>query len=162
MTPPGPIALRDAVAADDELLDVLDAEDIRRRLRLDGVSDERLDRIVAVQLRALRQSHAALLRAPRRRLAEVEGRPAGAALLDLAPGPFALVAEIAVLPDARRRGVASALLGDAVTLAGGRPVHLHVDRANAPARALYERFGFREHTGDARRLTLRRPADAQA
>ena len=51
---------------------------------------------------------------------------------------------IAVEPDARRRGVATLLLGEMLERAGAdAPYTLEVRTSNAPAIALYERFGFR-------------------
>jgi [ribosomal protein S18]-alanine N-acetyltransferase len=52
---------------------------------------------------------------------------------------------IAVLPDVRRAGVATALLTHVVTYGaalGARRATLEVRRSNEPARLLYERFGF--------------------
>jgi len=52
---------------------------------------------------------------------------------------------IAVLPDVRRTGVASALLDHVLTYGaalGARRATLEVRRSNEPARLLYERFGF--------------------
>jgi len=52
---------------------------------------------------------------------------------------------LAVLPDFRRRGVATALLTHALKegqALGARRATLEVRRSNDPARLLYERFGF--------------------
>jgi putative acetyltransferase len=46
-------------------------------------------------------------------------------------------------PAYQRSGIGSALLGEALKRAPGRVI-LHVFEENAPARALYERHGFRE------------------
>jgi ribosomal-protein-alanine N-acetyltransferase len=51
---------------------------------------------------------------------------------------------IAVDPDVRRRGVASALLAEMIARTGeGAPLTLEVRTSNASAIRLYERFGFR-------------------
>lgn len=54
---------------------------------------------------------------------------------------------VATLPEMQRRGHGRALMQDLLDLARERRVRLitlEVRRGNAPARALYERFGFRE------------------
>jgi ribosomal protein S18 acetylase RimI-like enzyme len=55
------------------------------------------------------------------------------------------IAQLAVDDDLRRRGIATALIGDACAAAasaGATMMTLLVDASNAPARALYERLGF--------------------
>jgi len=55
------------------------------------------------------------------------------------------VLNIAVHPDLRRRGLGARLLGLALGICAGlgvRTAHLEVRTGNAPARALYARFGF--------------------
>ena len=57
-------------------------------------------------------------------------------------------AYLGVVPEARRTGVAGALVGFALAHAaasGRRAVLLGVDARNAPAKALYARFGFAEY-----------------
>jgi ribosomal-protein-alanine N-acetyltransferase len=55
------------------------------------------------------------------------------------------VMNVAVDPDRRRRGIATALLGALLQAVGDREAHvtLEVRRSNTGALALYERFGFR-------------------
>lgn len=65
--------------------------------------------------------------------------------LVLHPDPSGIrVAEIGLLPGWRRRGIGTALLRAVCRDAAetGRPVTLHVE-ADHPARALYDRLGFR-------------------
>ena len=60
-------------------------------------------------------------------------------------GDCAYVCNVAVSPEFRRRYVASALIAaqtDAARAAGMREMTLEVRASNAPARALYEKFGF--------------------
>lgn len=64
------------------------------------------------------------------------------ALEDRAPGSQ-YVNVVAVYPEFRRRGYARRLLEEAVRRAGPRPLSLIVEDTNAPARRLYEAFGFR-------------------
>jgi ribosomal-protein-alanine N-acetyltransferase len=62
-------------------------------------------------------------------------------------GDEAEVLTIAVAPSARRKGKASALLGEAMRDAaaqGARAMYLEVAVSNMAAVALYRRFGFRE------------------
>ena len=77
------------------------------------------------------------------------------------------VLTLGVAPDARRQGVASALLSEALVIArtcGALGLFLEVAPANDPARALYARHGFTE-VGRRRRyyadgsdaLVLRKP-----
>jgi ribosomal-protein-alanine N-acetyltransferase len=72
------------------------------------------------------------------------GRPAGYALFQLLPGECELL-RVGVVPEARRRGLAKALLGAALArlAAAGRPVcHLEVRAGNEAARALYSALDF--------------------
>ena len=78
--------------------------------------------------------------------------PVGVLMLDATgPGPRGDALEVAylgVVPEARRAGVASALVGfalDYAALSGRSSVELCVDERNAPALALYGRIGFRLH-----------------
>jgi GNAT superfamily N-acetyltransferase len=52
------------------------------------------------------------------------------------------VHRLVVAPSAARRGLGSALIGSALTVAGPRPTVVATGRDNAPARSLYERLGF--------------------
>jgi len=94
----------------------------------------------------------------REMFAEIAGSKTGAFLVAL-EGPVvvgylvtdvaastAYVTSIAVRPDRRRRGLGAALLRWAIQWAAGQRagrMALHVSAANAPAIALYARFGFR-------------------
>ena len=57
-------------------------------------------------------------------------------------GDEAEVVMIATHPSAQRRGIATALLEDALAALGGGAVFLEVAETNRAARALYARFGF--------------------
>ena len=64
----------------------------------------------------------------------------------LVVAPEAEIADLAVAPGARRRGIGQALLTralDELREAGVRAVHLEVRESNLPARTLYESTGFR-------------------
>jgi ribosomal-protein-alanine N-acetyltransferase len=81
-------------------------------------------------------------------LAEDEGgRPLGFALARRKRGTEGVLTDLYVRPEARRAGVASALVRAAVGALrerGVTHVTLWVDESNATARAVYRRWGFRE------------------
>ncbi len=56
-----------------------------------------------------------------------------------------ILIDIALLPEYRRRGIGGRLLRDllAEAAAAGKPIRLHVEHEN-PARAWYQRLGFRD------------------
>jgi ribosomal protein S18 acetylase RimI-like enzyme len=54
-----------------------------------------------------------------------------------------VIARLFVAPAAFRRGIGSALVAHALARADGRRVRVGTGARNAPALALYERFGFR-------------------
>jgi ribosomal protein S18 acetylase RimI-like enzyme len=79
-------------------------------------------------------------------LADADGRPVGFALGRARP-PVGRLTDLYVVPTARRRGVAAALLRElleAFRARGLAEVDLEVDLENAEARAVYRRWGFRE------------------
>lgn len=62
-------------------------------------------------------------------------------------GPEAQLAELAVAPGSRRRGIGEGLVGKLMEEAragGARIMSLEVRAGNTPARRLYEKLGFRE------------------
>jgi ribosomal protein S18 acetylase RimI-like enzyme len=66
-------------------------------------------------------------------------------VVGLEHGPEEMViARLFVAPASFRRGVGSALVAHALSLARGRRVRVGTGARNAPALALYERFGFRQ------------------
>lgn len=75
---------------------------------------------------------------------EIDGRAAGRLYVDRRVGEIRLV-DIALLPEYRRCGAGTRLIADLQreAEAAGLPLTIHVERFN-PARALYERLGFRE------------------
>jgi GNAT superfamily N-acetyltransferase len=86
-------------------------------------------------------------------LAERSGRPVGTATLTLLPNityggaPSALIEAVTVIPEARRRGVATALLRRALADAGAAGCHKvqllsHKRHATDGAHALYAGLGF--------------------
>jgi ribosomal protein S18 acetylase RimI-like enzyme len=74
---------------------------------------------------------------------DAAGAPIGRLYLAEWTSEFRIV-DIALLPDARGRGIGRAVLEDVLALAqgAGKPASIHVEKNN-PARRLYERLGFR-------------------
>jgi ribosomal protein S18 acetylase RimI-like enzyme len=72
------------------------------------------------------------------------------------------VVDIVIAPAHRRQGIAEAVLGQVIAQAGDRPVRLTVWAANAPARALYERLGFRALSDSDTHVPMQRPPQAGA
>ncbi len=72
-------------------------------------------------------------------------------------GPWALFGAVEVEPAARRRGLATAVMGALARQAyaeGATAAYLQVEADNEAARALYDRLGFTDHHG----YHYRRPA----
>lgn len=92
----------------------------------------------------------------------VDGEPAGRLYVDRLPAEIRIV-DIALLPAHRGGGVGTRLLTD-ILQEGHRtnlPVTIHVEQFN-PARALYERLGFRQiDTTGVHHLLERRPEPNQ-
>ncbi|RKN47073.1 GNAT family N-acetyltransferase [Streptomyces hoynatensis] len=81
---------------------------------------------------------------------EAEAAEAGPAAIGrcVVDGRWAVFSAIEVDPAHRRRGLATAVMAELARAAlaeGASAACLHVERENAPARALYERLGFHEH-----------------
>lgn len=103
---------------------------------------------------------AAIVREGLALLAEEDGAPLGFALARQQTPRLARLADLYVVPEARRRGVAGRLVGEIVKEFRGRGIEyldLDVAVSNAPARAAYTRWGFREDT-----LVLVAPLDELA
>ena len=75
-------------------------------------------------------------------------------------GEWLGIYELATLPEARRRGAASAIVGALAAWGaarGARPAYLMVEEGNAPAHAMYARLGIRRAYGYSYRV--REPGD---
>ena len=82
-------------------------------------------------------------------IAEADGQPAGLALARVKGSSVGYISDLYVRPAARRKGVAKALLAEAVRLLQAqeaRQVTLNVDVRNTLARTVFERLGFREQS----------------
>lgn len=92
-------------------------------------------------------------------VAEAEGKVVGYAVA-LEAADEGEILNLAVAEDGRRRGLGRALVEaivDALTERGVQKVYLEVRESNAPARALYARFGFKEV--GRRKAYYRRPVE---
>jgi ribosomal protein S18 acetylase RimI-like enzyme len=93
-----------------------------------------------------------------------DGRPAGWLIVERTPRSIHVV-DVAVVPDARGRGLGTAALRALQDEAAGHgvPITLSVARDNAAAIRLYSRLGFDEAGGDDVYLALRwRPRVAKS
>lgn len=101
------------------------------------------------------------------RIAVLEGEPVGASLI-ARRGWTSRLAGMAVVPEARKKGVGRAMMAqllDEARARGERAMVLEVIEQNAPAVALYEKCGFRKVrrlTGHAGRPAVDAAADAAA
>jgi aminoglycoside 6'-N-acetyltransferase I len=82
-------------------------------------------------------------------LAEEEGEPVGFALARTEPPRVCYLSDLYVVPEARRRGVAKALMAEVARWGaerGAETLTLEVLTSNADARAVYDRLGFLEES----------------
>ena len=102
-----------------------------------------LDQLMQMQLRGQTMSHAARHPDARLDIVDLDGAPAGRLAVDRAAGGIVLV-DIALAPDARGRGIGSAIIAALLAEARdtGRPLRLAVATCNDAALRLYLRLGF--------------------
>jgi GNAT superfamily N-acetyltransferase len=92
----------------------------------------------------------------------IDGRPVGRLYVHYTRQDVRVL-DIALVPDARGKGIGRGLLETVLEQAArlGAPVTLHVALGN-PARRLYERLGFRGVTQDALNVFMERPPSIDA
>lgn len=146
---------RPAVAADRPLLDAL--ADLAVGVDLAGLPAALAGPLIAAQRAGRDQSWRAAWPGHDHEVLERDGAPVGDLRLARSPDTIVVI-DLNVHPAARGRGVASDALRAVFDEAGDRTVHAAVT-CRSPARALYQRLGFREHDDDGAyvRLTWRRP-----
>lgn len=85
------------------------------------------------------------------------GEPVGRLYVDRRESEIRII-DIALLPEARGRGLGGRLLGELIEEGGasGRPVRIHVERNN-PALGLYRRLGFVDVEDQGVYLLLEKP-----
>lgn len=146
---PAPLRWREAGADDEAFLETLFAAS-REELQWVQGDAAFVRQLVDMQ----RQVHEAGVRqnypGASRWLIERDGQPLGQAIVDFGERELRLV-DIAVLPAARRAGIARAALRCLQQEAGARgvPLGLMVGRGNAPACALYASLGFQALSHDS-------------
>lgn len=139
---PEPFALRERTDADHGFLQALyvsSREDLRQ-----AIADAALlQQLMAMQQNAQEMGFRQHFPLARQLLLLQSGHPIGRVVVDASPARLHLV-DIAVLPQARRSGAATAALCalQAHALAHGLPLSLSVSHTNAAARRLYEKLGF--------------------
>ena len=143
MTPlPAPLRWREAGAGDEAFLETLFAAS-REDLQWVQGDPAFVQQLVRMQRQAqemgVRQNYPRALRL----VIEREGQPLGQAIVNIGEQELRLV-DIAVLPSARRVGIARAAVACLQQEAAvrGLPVGLMVGHGNGAARALYESLGF--------------------
>lgn len=145
---PEPLALRGVCAADHEFLQALyfsSREDLHHALP-EGAA---LNQLVAMQYRMHQAGVQQNFPDAVDLIVLRSGQAIGRVLLDTTATDMRLV-DIAILPAARRAGVARTVLGalQAQALRAGRGMSLAVARSNTAARALYAGLGFEVQSED--------------
>ena len=138
----GPLSLRDEDEGDSALVRHLFETGLGAPLLAWGLPPVAVDQLLAQQLVARQRGHDASHPLARRQILMDGPRPVGRLSVDRAGHPWYLV-DLAVLPSARRRGLASELLGrlQVEARAAGAAIELHV-AADNPALRLYLRNDF--------------------
>jgi ribosomal protein S18 acetylase RimI-like enzyme len=141
--------------ADDSFLDELYASTRLAEVQSWGFAADEAASFLRDQARLQRQSHALHFPAAEHRVLLAAGVAAGRIIVSDHDASVTLIVDLSVLPQARRRGLAtwavSAVLDRA--RANGRQVELRVEPHNA-ARRLYERLGFRALARDELRVHM--------
>jgi len=116
------------------------------------------DTFVDLQFRAQRREWEAAFPGSTDDLLLLDGRPVGRLWVAWLPDACVLV-DMILLPEYRRSGYGTRVVGDVIAEADGRgvPVRLTVERANAPSLAFCARLGFAATEGDEVYVRLERP-----
>jgi Acetyltransferases len=136
------VRLRPACADDESFLLALYASTRRDEMAAWGWDAAQQEIFLRMQFLALQQRYAAERDKSEHRIILRDDVPVGRIIVIRSADEIRL-ADIALLPEHRRSGIGSALIGDLQEEAArtGLPVRLHVARDNRAAR-LYERLGF--------------------
>jgi len=149
---------RPATAADEAFLRELY---LTTRPDLAGWDEGARETFVDLQLRARQHEWEAAYPGSTDEVLMVDGVPAGRLWTAFVPGACVLV-DLALLPEQRRRGLATQVLREVIAEADRRgvPVRATVERRNRPVRALNARLGFVETGGDEIHLRMERPVSS--
>ncbi|HEX9695289.1 MAG TPA: GNAT family N-acetyltransferase [Actinomycetota bacterium] len=138
----GAIALRPATEDDTELLYRIYAATRSDEMRIVPWTEEQKESFLRMQFRAQDHHYRTQLPGTDRRVVVEDGDAVGRLYVDDRPDEIQIV-DIALLPDARGRGIGTHLLTAVLDRARAecKRVGIHVERHN-PARRFYERLGF--------------------
>ena len=119
------------------------------------VSEELKRNLLLMQYQSQTAAYAQQYPAASHEIVEINGRPIGRLLTDRQPDSICVV-DISLIPETRNQGIGSALLRQVMAECSEENLSctLQVVITN-PARALYERLGFRVEDDDGVRLSMR-------
>ena len=137
-----PLSLRPALPEDDGFLYALYASTRAEELDAWGLAGAQREAFLRMQYLAQQQSYYAQLPRADHRVVVVDGAPAGRLLVERREEEIRL-ADVALLPEHRGRGLGTALVKQLLeeARAAGKPVRLHA-LTGGRAAALYARLGF--------------------
>ena len=128
----------------------------RPHLALIPLPPAQLDDLIDQQVHAQQVGYEAGFEGTLDQVIERDGVAAGRLFTSWTPAQVRVL-DLAVLPEARGRGVATAALNVLVARSGSRPILLQVS-AGSPAQRLYERLGFTVTAADVMGLAMERRA----
>ena len=147
--------LRDAAAADDPFLRLLFAA---THGEFGVLPAELADSIMAHQYEMRERQYRARYPTMVDKVIEIDGRPTGRlSVAEVDDGSVIVVVDIAVLPEAQRRGIASATLAHLMSCADERRASIELSvAADSRAVELYRRLGFASsvHAGNSAYLLM--------
>ncbi len=135
------VTLRRAASHDDQFMRLVYAESRREELAQMQWPAGALEAFLGQQFEAQSKHYAQHYPDAHFVVIEVDNRPAGRLYYFEGPEEIRIL-EIALLPEARGRGIGASLLSDLLVLAGTRRVVIHVEKNNR-AQFLYLRLGFK-------------------
>ncbi len=153
----GTVELRPAAPSDEPFLRELDGGVAAERLGQGGLDPDTLATLVEMQVVARRRDRAASYPDADEQLIMLDGRLVGAVLIDRSRERI-LIIDLALMPDARQRGIASTILAGLAEEAARPGVRLRAttQSTNVSARRLYARAGFREVVDDGLNVSFER------